>query len=235
MVCPECSKNIGTVNKMMELSKNIKIVKRDGYFRIFKNEEEIKEMKNNKNLRKKLEEINYIILEQFKKYYVDKAEKGGIYCPDDKNFKNNKKVIINLSQVVYRLLNYVLYSNLFFAKLIVNKNDFDACLPKKMNWEEILTESWNVLKNELLNENIDSIEEFMNYIFSDLFHLLNSANIIDKYEDLIELENDLESKIQELIKTFKKKESQKDSKEKEIKEDKKSYIIKLLIIYMNQV
>ena len=197
MVCPKCSKNIGTetVSKIFGFSKDIKIVKRNEYYRIFKDEEEIKKIKNNKNLRNKLGEINYITLEEFKKNYVDKAEKGGIYCSDDKNFKNNKKVIRNLSQVVYRLLNYILYSNLFFAKLIVNKNDFDNCLPKKMNWEEILNESWNILKNELLNENNDSIEEFMNYIFSDLFHLLNGVNIIDKYEDLIELENNLKLKI----------------------------------------
>ena len=193
------------------LSKDIKIVKREGYYRIFKNENEIEEMKKNIYLRQKLKEINYLTLEEFIKKYVYKTEKGGIYS-SDANFKNSKKVIRNLSQVSYRLLNYILYSNLFFAKIIVNKKDFDSCLPKKMSWEEILSESWNILKNELLNENIDSIEEFMNYIFSDLFLLLNSSKKLDNYEDLIEFENNLEQKIQKLIKEFKNKEIDKDVK-----------------------
>ena len=219
--CPRCSKNIGSMNKF--LSKDIKIVKREGYYRIFKNENEIEEMKKNIYLRQKLKEINYLTLEEFIKKYVYKTEKGGIYS-SDANFKNSKKVIRNLSQVSYRLLNYILYSNLFFAKLIVNKKDFDSCLPKKMSWEEILSESWNILKNELLNENIDSIEEFMNYIFSDLFLLLNSSKKLDNYEDLIEFENNLEQKIQKLIKEFKNKEIDKEVKENEIEEDKTTSI-----------
>jgi len=181
MTCPKCSKNIGTENKMWGLSKDIKIVKRDGYYRIFKNENEIEEIKKNKKLRENLNEINYMTLEQFKKKFAYKIEKAGIYCSDAKNFKNTKKVIRNLSQVVYRLLNYILYSNLFFAKLILNKNDFDNFLPKKnnsekMTWGELLSESWNILKNELLKENIDSIEEFMNFIFSDLFLILSNIS-----------------------------------------------------------
>ena len=229
MICPKCSKNIGTENKMWGLSKDIKIVKRDGYYRIFKNENEIEEIKKKKKLRENLNEINYMTLEQFKKKFAYKIEKAGIYCSDAKNFKNTKKVIRNLSQVVYRLLNYILYSNLFFAKLILNKNDFDNYLPKKnnsekMTWGELLSESWNILKNELLKENIDSIEEFMNFIFSDLFLILSKVNKIDKYNDLIELENNLESEIQDLMKKFKNKDISKDLKENEIEEDKASSI-----------
>ena len=229
MTCPKCSKNIGTENKMWGLSNDIKIVKRDGYYRIFKNENEIEEIKKKKKLRENLNEINYMTLEQFKKEFAYKIEKAGIYCSDAKNFKNTKKVIRNLSQVVYRLLNYILYSNLFFAKLILNKNDFDNFLPKKnnsekMTWGELLSESWNILKNELLKENIDSIEEFMNFIFSDLFLILSKVNKIDKYNDLIELENNLESEIQDLMKKFKNKDISKDLKENEIEEDKASSI-----------
>ena len=216
MNCPRCSMNIGmeTVNK---------IVKRNKYFRIFKNDEEIEQIRKKKSLRDQLEQINYLTLEQFKKKFVDQSETG-IYCSDAKNFKNNKKVIRQLSQVGYRLLNYILYSNLFFAKLILDKADFDKCLPDKMKWKEILSESWNILKNELLKENIDSIEEFMNYIFCDLFLLLNRGNIINKYEDLIEFEKNIETKIQELLENFKKKEIKKAQNENEADEDKVSSV-----------
>jgi hypothetical protein len=232
-VCPKCSKNIGLEKKGF-FSKEIKMVKRDGYYRILKDKKEEEKMKKNPNLRDKLKEINYITLDEFKKKFLDKAEKGGIYSSDIKNFKNNKKVIRNLSQVVYRLLNYILYSNLFFAKLILNKNDFDNYKPKNMEWGEILSESWNILKNELLKENIDSIEEFMNNIFSDLFLLLNSLNVINKYEDLIQIENNLEQEIRKLIKNFIENETKNDTNENEIEEDKTSSINLLKEKYLSE-
>jgi len=91
-------------------------------------------------------------LQEFEKKYV--YEK----FTDKNNFKNDKKVIRNLSKVSYRLLNHILYIYLFFAKLITNKNEFDKYLPKGLGWVEILNECWNILNNELLKENIDSIE-----------------------------------------------------------------------------
>ena len=49
---------------------------------------------------------------------------------------------------------------------------------------ETLNDCWIILKNQLLKENIDSIEKFMSYIFSDLFPILNEEKRIDKYDSL---------------------------------------------------
>ena len=201
--CPKCNQNIGSEGKFLGLQiLGSNIVKREGYYRIFKNNDEIEELKRNKNLRRKLNEINYMTIEKLKKNYINQEEKG-ITSSDEKRFKNDKKIIRNLSQVSYRILNYILYTNLFFAKLLLNKNEFDACLPKKMSWEETISESWNILKNELFKEDIDSIEEFMNYIFVDLFNILDKACILDNYDDLLALEENIESKIKELICEYK--------------------------------
>lgn len=86
-------------------------------------------------------------------------------------------VIRNLSQISYRILNYILYSNLFFSRIITNNREYDKYLPRKMNWADLLCECWNILKNELLKINICSIEEFMNYIFIELFPLLNKEKV----------------------------------------------------------
>ena len=70
--CPKCSKNIGTTKKSA-------LVKRDGYFRILKDEKEIKEIKKDPDGRKKLGEINYMTLDQYlEKYIINKGnnEKG---------------------------------------------------------------------------------------------------------------------------------------------------------------
>ena len=220
-VCPKCDKNIGSEGKFFGFDN--RIVKRDGYYRIFKNDEEIEELKGNKEMRKKLSEINYMTIEKLKNNYINKEEKG-ITSSDEKRFKNDKKSIRNLDQVSYRLLNYILYSNLFFAKLILNKTEFDAYLPKKMSWEETLSECWNILKNELFKEDIDSIEEFMNYIFADLFVILNNSNILDNYEDLIKLEKKLKEKVDELIYKFKNEKNKDNSKQNKNEEEYKSPI-----------
>ena len=176
-------------------------------------------MKKNENLKNKLDEINYITLKELKENYVDKIEKGGIYSSDKNIFKSDEKIIRNLSKVSFRLLNFILFSNLYFSKLIIDTKDFDdfvdGCLPKTMKWEELLSECWNILKNELSKVNIDSFEEFMNYIFPEIFTILNEHNKLENYNDLIEFENILESKIQELIKDFQNKDNQNEIKDED--------------------
>ena len=216
MKCPECGKNIGIIKKGKDFIK----VKRNNYFRIFKDNKELEENKKDENIKNKMKQINYMTLQQFQEkfIYVNK----GIFINDKTNFKNNNKIVRNLSQVSYRLLNYILYIHLFFARLITNKKDFDNYLPKGMSWIETLNECWNILNKELIKENIDSIEKFILFIFSDLFTKLNERNSIDNYNELIKFENELEIIIQNLIKEFKIKGNKSDFIKKN--EDKISLI-----------
>ena len=199
-VCPKCNKNIGVEN----CKGNNIIVKRSDYYRIFKDENEIKKCKKNENTKKKLDEINYMTIEKFKKDYISKQYENekGVFKSDENNFKNDKKIIRNLSQISYRLLNYILYIHLFFARIIIEKKDFDSYLPKKMNWIQTISECWNLLKNELQKIKSDCIDEFMLYIFSELFPILNKENNLDSYNKLSILEDKLEEKIQKLIEKF---------------------------------
>ena len=167
-------------------------------------------------------------LKQFKEYIIYFAEsqkkEKGIFKTDKDSFKNNNKIIRNLSQISYRLLNYILYTHLFFARLITdNKNDFDIYLPKGMTWVETLNECWIILKNELVKKEIYSIEKFMNYIFVDLFPILNKKENINDYKNLIKFENELESRIQKIIIKFK-EEINENKKLKENRDDQNSLI-----------
>ena len=52
-----------------------------------------------------------------------------------------------------------------------------------MRWIHIINECWKMINNELNKLGINSIDIFMNYIFSDLFSALNKhKNITDYYE-----------------------------------------------------
>jgi len=234
MICSKCSKNIGAYERGIIIKEQV-IVKREGYYRIFKSQKEIDEIKKDKDLKNKLNEINYITLDEYKKKYIknenDKAK--GIFIHTDKNyFKNDKKIVRNLSQISFRILNYILYSHLFFARLVTNKNqDFDKYLPKGMTWAETLNECWNILKNQLLKQNIDSIEKFMSYIFSDLFPILNTEKRIDNYESYAKFESNLETNIQKIIKKYKEDINKNNLIKRKNDTDKSSFIFILKEIY----
>jgi hypothetical protein len=100
-----------------------------------------------------------------------------------------------------------------------------------MKWAETLYECWTILKNELLKQNIDSIEKFMSYIFSDLFLILNEEEKIENYESLIKFEDILELKIKKIIQKYKEDMNQNDLINLKNDEDKTSSIYLLKETY----
>lgn len=71
-----------------------------------------------------------------------------------------------------------------------------------MNWNELITECWELLKNELKNQKIDKIELFMNYVFHDIFTVLNESREITTYNRLLSIEEKLDKIISDKIKLF---------------------------------
>ena len=207
LTCQNCKKEIGTKPKEIKTEDEYKIeheiVKRDDYYRIFKNEEEINELRKDKIKREKLNKINYMTLEEFEQKYMNKLYEREKGLPDniDKNYYlRDNKIIRNLSQISYRLLNYILYSHLFFARIFTNKDRFDNYKPQHMSWGGVIDESFILLKNELSKNGINSIEIFMNHIFKDLFEKMHNKKTINEYKELIDFEKELENLIQEKIK-----------------------------------
>jgi len=208
MKCRKCKRVIGAEKKGF-FNIDIKIIKREDYLRIFKDEKEIEKYKKDK----RINEINYLTLKQFKEKYLYTSQKKekGVFITDKNSFKNDNKIIRNLSSISYRLLNYILYVHLFFARIITNNKKIGDYLPKDMKdsmkymkWIDVINECWIILENELKKEEIYSIEKFMNYIFTDLFPILNQGKKIDDYEKLIEFEDKLENQIQITIQEYKK-------------------------------
>ena len=100
-------------------------------------------------------------IEEFKKKYIlplYRKEKG-LNEIDIDNFKKQNKIIRNLSQIFYRLLNYILFCHLFFAKLSTQSDRYDRYLPKGMTWFNMIKECFNRLKVELSYKGINNIFE----------------------------------------------------------------------------
>ena len=72
-----------------------------------------------------------------------------------------------------------------------------------MSWIQIINECWKMINNELNKLGINSIDIFMNYIFSDLFSALNKHKNITDYYELEEFEKKLDELIQGKILSFK--------------------------------
>ena len=206
--CPNCRKNIGTIRKEISIKNEIKIeyefVNRDGYYRIFKDENEINSL--DQKQRENLNKIKYMTLKEFEEKYINKLYESDKGLPSniDKNFYlRDNKIIRNLSQVSFRLLNFILYSHLFFARIFTNLERFDSYKPldnnKVMSWGEILNESFILLKKELSKNGIHSIDIFMNFIFKELFIKLHEKECINEYKDFIEFEKDLDNLILDKI------------------------------------
>ena len=195
-ICLYCSKEIGYHNGYLW---NKYIVNREGYYRIFKNFDDI-----GNEPQEKIEKINNMTFEQFENDYINPLylkQKKGIFQVSSAHFKKpNKKIRYMNSQISYRLLNFILWSHLFFADLVNTQLDFD--LPQGMNIIEVLEQDWKKLENELKkNRNID-IKIFMNFIFKNLNEELNEIEEIDDINDLFNNEKKLENIINSFIEKY---------------------------------
>ena len=211
MKCPKCQNEIGAKefyiketdekdeNKVILIKKYETTETNSNYYRIFKDKEQIKDLKRMKEYYSKFEKLKYMTVEEFKEQYINPlySKEKGLNKIDINNFKKENKVVRNLSQISYRLLNYILYCHLFFAKLFNQSERFDNYLPDGMTWITMIKECFTKLKVELENKGIKYLEIFMNCIFKDLFEKLHNQECIDKFEDLINFENELEKLIQE--------------------------------------
>ena len=240
--CINCGKEIGAkevyINEKDEnkpkLIKQYKMIKsNNNYYRIFKDNEEIRKLKLDNDNYIQFEKLNYMTIEEFKKKYIVPlySKEKGLNEIDIDNFKKENKIIRNLSQISYRLLNYILYCHLFFAKLSTQSDRYDRYLPKGMTWFTMIKECFNRLKVELSYKSINNIEIFMNCIFKDLFDELHNKECINNYEDLIKFEDELEVIIQKKCEDAQKEVNKYKELEKNLYKDEKSAIALLKELY----
>ena len=170
---------------------------RDGYVRIFKDKEEIAlESKDH------LDKIKYQTLEEFKNEKIIPLiynEEPGVAKVKKEHFmKKNKDIRFINNQITYRLLNFILYSHLFFGKIM---NNIRIELPTNMNIIEVLEEDWKLLKEALGKK---KLKIFINLVFKEITDELINCKEINKISDLFEKEKKLELIITNNLKKYSK-------------------------------
>ena len=181
--------------------KTKKMIKRDGYFRVFENEDKKKEFKERNNF-KEVDNPN-ILLDNFYNEYIKEIlnnEKKGINKISNEFFENDIKFIRSMSQITYRILNFIFYSHLFFANelgYMKNINDYLPKVPAQQNITclDVLMKNWEILEKELKIKGIDNIKIFLISCFSDCIKKLK--NITSSIE--IDERNNVETEIENLI------------------------------------
>ena len=204
--CPVCGLDIGWGPKPVKAGEESHgMVIRPGHLRIFKDE------KAKKYQMKVFDEVDENIPNMILSDYIQniiepirqKNEKGFVKC--SKNFfeKTNKK-IRNLSQIGYRLLNYILYCHLFFGYSIGNipENNLKQYLIDNMNIIEIIETNWRLLKESLYNKRVNSIQIFMNLIFDEISDLIKNNNNFNKVEEREKFEDEVEKIILKYIEKY---------------------------------
>ena len=206
--CPDCKKPIGYGKQKIETNREDAhgMVIRDGHYRIFKNLEQKKEQMS------KFGDIDENIpnrtLEQYTEEVMNSMKtksKKGIFKNSKSDFLSRNKSIRKMSKISYRLLNFILINHLFFSNCLEYISDDDLknnYLIDGMNCLEIIQSNWNLLEEALKENNISSIQAFLNIIFKDLSELISNCKILEDETKLIEFEESVEKIVQSTIKKY---------------------------------
>ena len=198
--CSGCGNKIGWGPKVIpdKGAKNHGMVIRDGHYRIFKNLEQKKKQMGKWN--DPDENIPNILLDDYIKQVIDPIRSNpgcGFNIVNKDYFEQRDKKIRKLTNIGYRLLNFISYCHLFYSYCLGNLNDkqLEKYLIKECDILEIIQIDWNLLKEALQLKNVGSIQIFINIIFDDLSKLIKEYNITKNIKD----RDIFETKVEELI------------------------------------
>ena len=168
--------------------------------RVFPDEESLKKGKKNDSFIVKT-------LEEFKKEYVDqyldKVTKGIIKDYRTIEFERNEPVR-NLHIITYRLLNFILYSNILGAFILnyLTNEEMRHFLIKYLHPDTlfcIVKKDWNFLNNSLKEIGIENIQVFINIIFIKIIELMINLESVETIEKLNLFEKSVNDYILKII------------------------------------
>ena len=182
--CPECKEFIGYGRKKIpnKGALNHGMVLRPGHYRIFKDAQQKREQMN---LYDEIDEnIPNKTLEEYRKEVIQPILDNsdfGINKISKYLFLKKDKSIRRMSQITYRLLNFLIYNHLFFANCLnyISEEELKKkVLIETMTCIEIMQNDWELLKYALEAKNNISIQIYLNLIFKRLSKLIKECKIM---------------------------------------------------------
>ena len=211
-ICPKCNHRIGSGDHPPGIKGFHGFAHEKGHYRIFKNIEQKKKefarftVARGYNPPDTDESIPNMLLADYKKIIDDKKEKEklGISKVQRNFFEDTKEKVRNQSQIGYRLLNFILYSHLFYSNCLgfIKDEDMKKYVCDEMTCIEMLETDWNILKVELQSKGIQIIQIFLNLIFDKLSEKIKNCKEIITNEDRDKFENEIEKFLEESYKEY---------------------------------
>ena len=236
-VCVNCGKKIGYAPRPADMNRGHGMSREPGHYRIFKDlatktEQLNKYGDSDKNIPNKL-------IDEYKREVIDpkiEAEKYGISKVGQMTFEDTNQKVRNQSQIGYRLLNFILYSHLFYANCLgfIKDEDMAKYTCDGMNFIQMIEKDWNFLKDALQSKGIQIIQIFINLIFDKLVEKLRSCKIIKTIEERDKFEAEIEQILEQAYKDYENySKIYKINNEKMLELDKNS--MKSLVLETNDV
>ena len=178
------------------------LAKRKGHLRIFKNEEEkYREMHRYKNEDNDKTTPNMLFEDYQKKIIEPKIRESvfGISKIRQNMFLYSKQNARNLSIVGYRLLNFILYSHVFYSNCLgfIKDDNLNKYVCDGMTCLKMLVENWRLLRNALQSKGIQIIQIFWNMIFPKICEKLKNCKGMKTNEEREKFEEEIEKLLED--------------------------------------
>ena len=115
-----------------------------------------------------------------------KEEHKGIKSISLNFFNDENKNVRELNQISYRMLSFIFFSYLFYAKILgyiddnnINENLFPFNSGSLYN---VILQSWKFLENALKSKGINEIQIFLHLIYPKLIEILKSIPKIERID-----------------------------------------------------
>ena len=173
--------------------------------------------KNDSFISKTLEEFKNEYVSQ----YINKIKKGIIKGYIKSEFERDEPVR-NLNNIAYRLLNFILYSNLlgaFILNYLTNKEMREFLIQNldPFTLFSVIKKDWSFLNNSLKTISIENVQIFINTIQYKIIELMNQLESVDTKDKLNSFEKKVNDYILEIISSI---EDKKNLNEKYLEKNK---------------
>ena len=199
-ICYNCGQKIGKGENPPGINGPHPLVQRPGHFRIFKDLAQKNEVfnrfgDNDKN-------VPNMLLQEYKTKIIDPIiEKSilGINKVSITIFEDNFKNVRKLSYIGYRLLNFILYSHLFYSNCLgfISEEKLKNYIVDGMTCLQMIKIDWNLLKDALQSKGIQIIQIFMNLIIPKICEKLKNCKFMKSNEERENFENNIEKLLQD--------------------------------------
>jgi len=204
-VCSNCNQPTGYAPRPANIGRGHGMVLRKGHYRIFKDQAQ----KDGEMSKYGDSDANIpnMLLADYKKQIIDpiiEKSKFGISKITKIMFESINQKVRKLSLVGYRLLNFILYSHLFYSNCLgfIKNENMNNYLCDGMTCIKMLVTDWNLLKDSLQSKGIQIIQIFMNMIFDKISEKLKNCKEIKTSEEREKFEEEIEKLLEQSYKEY---------------------------------